>query len=220
LPFDLLREDEAVLLDAAEDLIGGDLAAMRVLVRTLTLSGFGTAIVGSSAPASQAEHLVSHFIDMMAPADRPAVFHGEQVGLTTISIARLYEAMLEQRPRVSTDTVTPEAVRATFGGELTATVWPEVEAKRLDAQQATALNDRLAADWDGIANAVRAVLLPARRIEAVLRNAGGPLTPEAIFLDRGFYESALRHGREIRNRYTILDLAAQSGRLEPMLSSL
>ena len=36
-----------------------------------------------------------------------------------------------------------------------------------------------------------------------------------ISIERSFYEQAVQHGREIRNRYTILDLAAQSGRLDP-----
>ena len=41
-------------------LMAGDLAAMERLVRTLLLSGFGTAICGNSQPASQGEHLISH----------------------------------------------------------------------------------------------------------------------------------------------------------------
>ena len=99
MPFELLEDDEAPLFDNAAALMAGDLEIMERLVRTLVLSGFGTAIVGNSQPASQGEHLVSHYIDMFADASRPLVFHGEQVGVTTLSMARLQERMLEETPR-------------------------------------------------------------------------------------------------------------------------
>ena len=57
-------------------------------------------------------------------------------------------------------------------------------------------------------------MLPAARLEAVLKAAGAPTTPEELGWPRGFYLEALRHAREIRNRYTFLDLAADSGVLQ------
>jgi glycerol-1-phosphate dehydrogenase [NAD(P)+] len=220
LPFSLLETDEPSLLEQAADLLGGSLEAMRTLTRTLILSGFGTAIVGSSAPASQAEHLVSHYIDMLEPAGRPTVLHGEQVGVTTLSIARLQHAMLDAPPPVLVpDSETEAAVGARYGA-LSGSVWNEYSNKRLDRVGADALNDRIAGSWDAIQEQVAAVLLPVARMEAVLAAVDAPMTPADIHLDRAFYESALLHGREIRNRFTMLDLAAASGRLEPMLSTI
>ena len=43
-----------------------------------------------------------------------------------------------------------------------------------------------------------------------------PLTP----LPRAFYEQALLRCREIRNRFTFLDLAAGAGQLESAIPSL
>jgi glycerol-1-phosphate dehydrogenase [NAD(P)+] len=37
------------------------------------------------------------------------------------------------------------------------------------------------------------------------------VTPEALGWPRAFYRAAVRHAREIRGRYTFLDLAADSG---------
>ena len=36
---------------------------------------------GSSHPASQGEHLISHYGDMLPDAGRPFTFHGEQIGV-------------------------------------------------------------------------------------------------------------------------------------------
>ena len=52
MPFVLLAGDEEQLFAEPEALMAGDLAAMTCLVRTLLLSGFGTAICGNSQPAS------------------------------------------------------------------------------------------------------------------------------------------------------------------------
>ncbi len=221
LPFDLLAEDETQLLEMAADLLAGDLEAMRVLIRTLVLSGLGTAIVGSSAPASQAEHLVSHYIDMLADSSRPMVLHGEQVGVTTLSSARLQQAMLSgPAPVVEAYDVSEADVVAHFGDELSPSIWAEFAAKRLDRERANTLNHKIEMNWDSIRDEIEAVRLPVKRIESVLAAAGAPLTPADIHLDRSFYEAALLHAREIRNRFTFLDLAAASERLVPLLPSL
>ena len=78
----------------------------------------------------------------------------------------------------------------------------------------------MAAQWPAIREQVSAVLLPTAKIEATLREAGAPLTPADIHLDRAFYEQALLHAREIRNRFTVLDLAAGSDVLRTMVQAL
>ena len=124
---------------------------MRCLVRTLLLSGFGTAIYGSSHPASQGEHLISHYADMFGDHGWPESFHGEQIGVTTLTMARLQERLLEgPAPTVHTNG-TDEAVFITrYGPELGKSCWKEFAQKRLDAGRAKAVNQRLANSWDKI----------------------------------------------------------------------
>jgi glycerol-1-phosphate dehydrogenase [NAD(P)+] len=57
-------------------------------------------------------------------------------------------------------------------------------------------------------------MVPADRIRAVLRRADCPSTPEEIGLTPAFYASAVRNARFLRDRYTFLDLAADSGHRE------
>ncbi len=80
--------------------------------------------------------------------------------------------------------------------------------------RAEALNARLAANWDSFRARLRATLLPAAALEAVLARAGAPRQPEDLYWPCAFYRDAVRHAREIRDRYTFLDLAADSGMLE------
>ena len=48
---------------------------------------------GGSFPASQGEHLISHYLEMMHPGPHEAL-HGAQVGVATIVAAGVQQAVL------------------------------------------------------------------------------------------------------------------------------
>jgi glycerol-1-phosphate dehydrogenase [NAD(P)+] len=220
LPYELLADDEGPLFAQAADLMKGDLKTMELLVRTLVLSGFGTAIIGTSQPASQGEHLISHYIDMFCDKKRPTVFHGEQVGVTTLSMARLQHAVLGSTPVVTPDTATEADFKKRYGDELGASCWTEFKAKFISKDKAAQLNDILKKQWDAIREKISKILLPAAHLADVLKASGADLAPEQIALPRLFYESALLNCRDIRGRYTFLDLAASSGQLRALTKTI
>jgi glycerol-1-phosphate dehydrogenase [NAD(P)+] len=214
-PFALLEPEEGALLSKAGALVAGDTSAMALLARTLVLSGFGMTICGGSYPASQGEHLISHYIDMMGDPAWPASFHGEHIAVATLTMARLQEAMTAgETPRLSATGVNKAAVVAHFGAELGESCWAAFSKKVMDEDQAAALSARLSRDWPEIRAALRRVMRPAAEIEAAMLSAGAPLRPADIHVPKSFYRRALAHAREIRERYTFLDLAGDSGRLE------
>jgi glycerol-1-phosphate dehydrogenase [NAD(P)+] len=213
-PFALLAEDEAALFAEPGALLAGDLEAMARLARTLVLSGFGMTLCGGSYPASQGEHLIGHYIDMMAP-ELPEAFHGEQIGVTTLVMARLYERLLAgDPPRPTATAVTREDVVQHFGSALGDSCWTEFAQKRLDTAGAEALGANLAARWDGIRDALGQVLRPAAELEAVLHAAGAPTRAAELGWPPTLTAGAILHAREIRNRYTALDLAGDSDLLQ------
>jgi glycerol-1-phosphate dehydrogenase [NAD(P)+] len=217
MPFVLLEPDEAELFAQAAALMARDLAAMTCLVRTLLLSGFGTAICGSSHPASQGEHLISHYTDMFGDHAWAESFHGEQIAVTTLTMARLQERLLEGPPPVLHASADDERAFITrYGPELGRSCWAEFAQKRLDAERAHRVNARLVESWDRIRAAIAPVTRPSGFLADVLRRGGGPTTPEELGWPRSFYLRAVRHARDIRNRYTFLDLAVDSRRLEPL----
>jgi len=214
-PFALLAEDEKALLEKPEALFSGDLEAIRRLVRTLVLSGFGMTLCGGSDPASQGEHLISHYADMMGDPDWPESFHGEQIGVTTLTMARLQARMLDGAPpEVQPSAVDEAALIEHFGRDLGRSCWREFRKKRVDSGAAIQLNTRLVERWDEIRTRIGAIHHPPERLREILERAGAPTTPEGLGWPRDFYREAVRHAREIRNRYTFLDLAADSGGLD------
>jgi glycerol-1-phosphate dehydrogenase [NAD(P)+] len=221
MPFVLLEEDESALLAGAGALMKGDLAAMERLVRTLLLSGFGTAICGSSLPASQGEHLISHYIDMLPAPDQPFSFHGEQIGVTTLTSARLQERLLDGPPPVLSANADSEAdFIQRFGASLGPSCWREFAQKRLTGERLDAANARIASNWERISQAIRKITLPSAFLSQVLANAGAPRAPQELGWPAGFYATAVKRAREIRNRYTFLDLAADSKLLDEVMPAI
>ena len=210
----MLAEDEAVLLDAPEALLRGDLDAMRALARTLVLSGFGMTICGGSYPASQGEHLISHYIDMFAPAGRGNYFHGEQVAVATLTMARIQEAVLAAGPpRLQASPITRTVLKERLGPDIGESCWREFEPKRLSDESAAPLATSAAHVWSDLSDRVRGASIPATRLEAIMKRAGGPTTPAEIGLAPDFYATAVRNARFLRDRYTFLDFADDSGHL-------
>jgi glycerol-1-phosphate dehydrogenase [NAD(P)+] len=212
MPFVLLADDEDALFSQSDALMRGDLGAMERLVRTLILSGFGTAICGSSHAASQGEHLISHYADMLGNPGWPAAFHGEQVGVATLTVARLQERILgEGKLRVAPDTSERTTLLDVFGEDLGGECWNDFKKKRFDRRKAAEVNEILAERWDSIRAEIAAVTRPAAELEAVLERAGAPRTAAELGWPREFYAQAVANARLIRNRYTFLDLCAGAG---------
>jgi glycerol-1-phosphate dehydrogenase [NAD(P)+] len=213
-PFALLAGDEPILFGSPEALLDGDLNAMRALARTLLLSGIGMTLCGGSYPASQGEHLISHYIDMCAPTTRTPTLHGEQVAVATLTLARLQEAMLDAPPpTLSASTTTQQALERHFGPEVGTACWHDYSTKHLDAQGARALNVRIATEWPALRRRANAARIASPHLAEVMRRAGGPTSPTDLAIDAAFYDGAVRHARYLRDRFTFLDLAGDAGML-------
>lgn len=213
-PFVLLADEEAKLVADPKRLISGDREAIAVLARTLVLSGLGMTICGGSYPASQSEHLIAHYIDMLGK-DLPLAYHGEHVAVTTLTSARLQERILARTSLViRANTDTPEGFARKFGPDLGASCWSAFLPKRVDAAQAASLQAKLDAEWPEIRRRLIAVARPAAEIARALHEAGAPTTPKAVGIPAPFYRDALLNARRIRDRFSFLDLAEAAGALD------
>jgi glycerol-1-phosphate dehydrogenase [NAD(P)+] len=215
VPYLLQSEDEPRLFSHAAAMAAGDPDAIAALTRLLVLAGVGMAITGSSAPASMGEHSISHYIDTMA-RPHPGSLHGEQVGVATLTLSRLQHALLgdERPPEVRATLVDEAAMSGRYGAGLADRVITQFRKKALDEAGAARMNARLAEVWPAMSARMREVMLPTERLREALVAAGAPTTGVDLGLPSGFYRTAVRHAREVRDRYSILDLAGDAGVLE------
>jgi glycerol-1-phosphate dehydrogenase [NAD(P)+] len=217
LPYRWLAPLERELSDQVEGLVHGDLGAVRVLTEILVLSGLGMTVCGSSSPASQGEHLISHYIDMLGPGGSPASLHGEQVAVATLTMSRIQERMLGlERVVLHPDLEDQASVLARYGKDLGPLCWEEFERKRLTGARLEEANDKLGRSWSRLRATVSAVSRSTESVYAALRGVGAPLFPADLGISAAFYGEAVRHAREIRGKFTFLDLAAGCGLLTKM----
>lgn len=212
-PYLIQRDDEAELNRRVEGLRHGDLAANGYLYRVLTLCGLGISFTGVSNHGSMGEHQISHYIDCFAGPRHPGTLHGQQVGVASLSLARLQQQMLAgtSPPVVQPTRVDADDMARRMGPDVARQCLSELQAKALDADGAARLNARLAAIWPALRDELAPFIIPAAEMERLLAAAGGACTAAGLGLDPAFYREALMHAHEMRNRFSFLDLAADAG---------
>ncbi len=141
--------------------------------------------------------------------------------MATLSLSLLQNRLLNRdQPPVMRPTVIPEAeLHAKFGGDYAGMMIEQTKLKALDQRGAERLNQRFADDWPGFADQLRAVMLPFERVRHAMEAAHCQTTGEELGLPPGFYPDAVRYARFIRERFSALDLADDSGQLESYAQS-
>ena len=211
---DLLKELEPVYLNNPEQIRAREPAALQALFEALFFSSVAMTITGTSSPASGGEHLISHTLDMLAGRDAGRHdLHGRQVGVASILMAALYEEVLAvDRPRFH---AAPVQVHEAFWGTLTPVVAGEYQ-KKLPRYQEVA--DRLSQPgvWNELRSLLRADLVPAAKLKHCLAAAGAAHRVEDIDdsgtpLTRSKFSAVVGHANQMRERFTVLDLAILLG---------
>jgi len=202
---------EPLYLEHPEDIKEGNSRAVRGLFAALFWSGVAMTLVGTSAPASGGEHLLSHTLDMVSEVrGRRHDLHGRQVGVGTLFSAALYERLLAlENPQLGR---LPGAVDVDFwrAPALVAAVKQQYEAKQVAA---SVVRGKMATGdtWDRLRARLATASKPPEIIRDWLRRAGGAVTAEAIGCSRDALRAAALHMHEIRKRFTVVDLAWMAG---------
>jgi len=218
-PREFFEGTQEAVLAAAPLVLRAEADAYRAVMEALLLSGFSMVIAGSSAPASGGEHLISHYVDMKSALHgTPHDFHGAQVGVATIYCLQLWERILTLSP----DSIDVEACLAAQDAEadirraidddwdgIAGEVW---EQWRRKAMSERGLKEEIETFRSSIETA-RARwaedLLPSATVREAILAAGGPVEPEDLAGPIHEYRRAQRFARFIRDRFTVLDLAAE-----------
>ncbi|MEA3362944.1 MAG: iron-containing alcohol dehydrogenase [Thermodesulfobacteriota bacterium] len=216
LPAAMMAEVEHRYSENPEAIGRGDASAVMGLFHGLLLSGVAMSLAGSSAPASGGEHLVSHFWDMREPiTGREPELHGLQVGIGIILSTACYRrlAQLDKRdlPQQAKQLFTVTAARIPdIWGSYAEEVDKQFQNKREALLQFDAL---LPEKWDEL-QALFQQVQPPEYFADLFSRTGAPFNLEAFRLTKDEFVQAALNSRAIRERITVLDLAAHAGVLE------
>jgi len=206
--------------------------ATRSLMEGLLMTGFAMQRCQSSRPASGAEHQFSHLWDMQNHQHEGCVpLHGHKVAIGTLASTLLYESLLEAPIQTidvqhvcaewpEADTIAQLATRAHESLALRAVAIRESQAKYVDRYALSQRLHHLKDVWPALRERLAGRLIPSDRLREMLKDAGAPTDPDDIGIDRLRLRRSYIEAYQIRRRYTVLDLAVESGTMQSCLDRL
>lgn len=185
------------------------------LMEALVISGIAMSFTGNSRPASGAEHHLSHFWEMMYLFQgREEVLHGVKVGIGTAAINWLRKRLADYRP----DFDLLEKAEFSFDKEdwleNVKTLYSKAASGIIELNEKEQLNDErkraerlkcVRGNWDRIADILKETP-ETDEICDMLISADLPTKPAEIGVDRELFKNAVIYAKELRSRYTILQL--------------
>ena len=215
-PYLITEPDAGKLAAFAKGVGDREHEAIGWLTRSLVLSGLGVGFTGISNHGSMGEHQVSHYIDCFAKDLHPGSLHGQQVGVATLSMARIQQWFIDQEhpPLIKPTKIDSDDMARRMGQEAAAVCEKEYRKKAVDAEGAAELNEKLQEIWPDLRSELRQWVVPVSEMQSRLTSAGGAVSAGELGLPVEFYREAVRHGHEMRNRYSFADLACGAGLLD------
>ena len=195
-------------------------------VEGLMLGGFAMQDMQSSRPASGAEHMFSHLLEMRDHVFKGEIVpHGIQVGVFTLFMCRVYEQILAfDYSALDVERCLgnwkPLAEQEKIGaGVFAGTRFPDlgvkaVRAKFIDREATRARLEDFKARWPQTRARLEAQLIPAAEIERRLKVVGAPTTPEEIGSSVAATLADARKTIYMRDRYMALDFLDLTGQLD------
>ena len=198
------------------------------LMSALVLSGVAMSFAGSSRPASGSEHHLSHFWEMRFHQEGiTPQLHGTKVGIGTITVLRFCSELLEIEK--CPDFATASVFAATFDKRRWEKEIVRVYGKTAgDVLTLDRLSDKntfeghgrriatIQRNWNEIVDVMTCQLPSVTIIESMLTELGAPCRPFSIGITPTMLTDSLIYAKELRDRYTVLQLAWDMGVLDTL----
>lgn len=185
------------------------------IMEGLVLTGVAMSLYGNSRPASGCEHHMSHYWETILEqrGQRPAP-HGAQVGVGTVLVLKAVELLLERKvdfdaARRAAEAYDPvkwrEEIQRAYGPAAPGVIEMEEEAGKNASAGRLARIDTMERRWSEISALLR-TLPTSDYVADLLSGLGAPCRPEGIGIDRKLLKDTFFYCKEIRARYTILQM--------------
>lgn len=195
------------------------------IMEGLVLTGVAMSLYGNSRPASGCEHHMSHYWEMMfEQANKRPVPHGTQVGVGTVLVLKLVEELRKNGVDFEAARASARAYdQAAWESEIHTAYGPAadgviaMEAKALKNETAARLKriDTMEAHWDEIMDLLTA-LPSSQEVMEILRSLDSPCLPQEIDVDQKLLKNTFLYCKEVRARYTILQMIWDLGLLDSL----
>lgn len=213
------------VLSSADKVTERDPETLGDVMNGLVLAGVAMSLYGNSRPASGCEHHMSHYWEMIfEQAGKRPVPHGTQVGVGTVLILKLVEKLQKtdvdfNAARVAAKSYDPvkweDAIRTAYGPAAEGVIAMETKVQKNGTHARLARIDTIEAHWGEI-GALLADLPSSEEIMNILRALNSPCLPGEIGVDHDLLKRTFLYCKEVRARYTILQMVWDLGLLDTL----
>ena len=195
------------------------------IMEGLVLTGVAMSLYGNSRPASGCEHHMSHYWEMMfeQKGEKP-VPHGTQVGVGTVLVLKMVEDLLRREvdfpaARKAAAAYDPQVwaqeIRKAYGPAADEIIALEKTASKNETQARLRRIDVMETHWSEI-RALLQQLPSSGQIIQLLQGLESPWLPSQIGVDEHMLRNTLYYCKEVRARYTILQMLWDLDVLRPL----
>ena len=213
------------VLANADKVQGRDPKVLGDIMEGLVLTGVAMSLYGNSRPASGCEHHMSHYWEMMfeQAGERP-VPHGTQVGVGTVLVLKLVEALRKEKvdfdaarafARSYDEKVWEENIRKAYGSAAQGVIDMEATAQKNEVEAHLKRIDVMEEHWDELTKLL-SELPTSETVIDILKSLDSPYLPDQISVDVKMLKNTYLYCKEVRNRYTILQMIWDLGLLDQL----
>ena len=211
--YELVMGEVRACRDNIDLAMARDEQAVGALMRSLVTVGVCMAYVGNSRPASGSEHHLSHFFEIVGVLRREKYLpHGVDVAYSTILTCRLREMLRQTSPEAFSarfDRAAWEAgVREEYGSLADSVIALQEKSALFGRDRLPVIREK----WAEI-QGILAEAPSAREIEALLARAGYRREEFLSVYGEEKIRRAIVFAKELKDRYTLLNLLADAGLL-------
>ncbi len=221
---DVVNEVVEKTIENALKISQRDEEAIKTLAEGLMISGLSMHWVGKSRPAAGAEHHLAHFIGMKAMMDHKHThLHGIEVAVMTLVIIEVYKEILSQDfQSVNVEAAFEKSLNKEeyevkikeIYQDSASQIFKENENKIFDKDKWIAHGNKVKGSMTQIKKEIQPKIPDSNRIVEVLKSMGAPSSPAELGLSKEALKEAILYAKEVRNKYTILEIAEYLGCLE------
>ncbi|MBQ4874539.1 MAG: iron-containing alcohol dehydrogenase [Rickettsiaceae bacterium H1] len=193
IPFNLTKNLEEQLIDKRIKLINRDPKTILTLMEILLLSGLGMNISGGSYPWSQSEHQIVHTMEIHGKNNN--YFHGEKIGVATITSAKVQNFILSKR------------LKGNFLYTLEKKIMKYYKTPEQHMKIFQSKHDNLnLKNWPEISDKIGHIIIKNGKLQDLLLSVGAHVRPEKVGWTEKQYQEGCEVALAMRNRFTSLDL--------------
>lgn len=213
------------VLEDADRARDRDPAVLGGIMEGLVLTGVAMSLYGNSRPASGCEHHMSHYWEMLFEQEgRRPVPHGAQVSVGTVLVLKLVEELkagavdfaAARRAALAYDEeIWEKEIVTAYGSAAQGIIDLERLSQKNETMKRLRRIDAMEANWTEVL-ALLDELPASREIMALLKGLDSPCLPAEIGVDEKMLRNTLLYCKEVRNRYTILQMLWDLELLKPL----